>query len=75
MARFTYHGPAQTVSLAVGKAKDKDGVEKSKFKDINFVPGKQTPDLPEGNPLIASMIDSGKLKPVEEKSKAPTGGK
>lgn len=63
MARFTYHGPVQTIALAVGRSKDKDGNEVSKFKDIDFVPGKETPELPEDNTLIASMIDAGQLKP------------
>ena len=70
MARFTYHGPVQSIALAVGRTKDKDGNEVSKFKDIDFVPVKQTPDLPEDNPLIASMIDAGQLKPVSTEAPA-----
>ena len=34
MARFTYHGPVQSIPLAVGRTKDKDGQEVScDFKD------------------------------------------
>ena len=68
MARYTYHGPVQSISLAVGRAKDKDGQEVSKFKDIDLVPGKETPDLPEDNPLVAAMIERKLLQPVAVKS-------
>lgn len=68
MARFTYHGPVQSIPLAVGRTKDKDGQEVSKFKDIDLVPGKETPDLPEDNPLIAAMIERKLLQPVAAKS-------
>ena len=29
MARFTYHGPVQSIALAVGRTKDKEGNEVS----------------------------------------------
>ena len=61
MARYTYHGPVQSIALAVGRTKDNNGNEVSKFKDIDLKPGKETPDLPEDNPIIASMIDAGQL--------------
>lgn len=70
MARYTYHGPVQSISLAVARTKDKDGNEVSKFKDIDLKPGKETPDLPEDNPIIASMIDAGQLVAVSSESSA-----
>jgi len=68
MARYTYHGPVQSISLAVGRTKDKDGQEVSKFKDIDLVPGRQTPDLPDNNPLVAAMIERKFLRPMAIKS-------
>lgn len=70
MARFTYHGPVQSIALAVGRIKEKNGDEVSKFKDIDFIPGEETPDLPDDNPIIASMIDAGQLVPVTSGSAA-----
>lgn len=75
MARFTYHGPVQSIALAVGRTKDKEGNEVSKFKEIDFVPGAKTPELPEDNPIIASMIDAKQLVAVEPKPKSTNGGK
>jgi len=78
MARYTYTGPVQNISLAVGRKKDKDGVERSEFKDFRLSPNGKPVDLPEGNPIIASMLDSKLLIPVEAKetgSKAPATSK
>ena len=68
MARFTYHGPVQSIPLAVGSTKDKDGQQVSRFEDFDLVPGKQTPDLPDDNPIVAAMIDSGLLVPITDRA-------
>ncbi len=68
MARFTYHGPVQSIALAVGRTKDKDGNEVSKFKDVDLIPGQETPDLPEDNPLVAAMIARQLLRPRASKT-------
>ena len=68
MARFTYHGPVQSIPLAVGSTKDKDGQQVSRFEDFDLVPGKQTPDLPDDNPIVAAMIDSGLLVPITDQA-------
>ncbi len=67
MARFTYHGPVQSIALAVGRTKDKDGNEISKFKDFDFKPGHETPDLPEGNPICVAMIERKLLRLLPSK--------
>ena len=68
MARFTYHGPVQSIPLAVGSTKDKDGQQVSRFEDFDLVPGRQTPDLPDDNPIVAAMIDSGLLVPIADQA-------
>ena len=68
MARFTYHGPVQSIPLAVGSAKDKDGQQVSRFENFDLVPGKQTPDLPDDNPIVAAMIDSGLLVAITDQT-------
>lgn len=72
MARFTYHGPVQSISLAVGSIKNKDGQEVSDFKDVDLVPGKDVPDLPEDNPIVAAMIELELLRPATTKSTKST---
>jgi hypothetical protein len=56
MARFTYHGPVQSISLAVGRTKDKDGREVSKFEDFDLVPRSEPFDLPEDNQVVQAMV-------------------
>ncbi len=68
MARFTYHGPVQSIPLAVGSTKDNDGRQVSRFEDFDLVLGKETPDLPEDNPIVAAMIDSGLLVPIADRA-------
>lgn len=70
MARFIYHGPVQSIALAIGRAKDKNGNEVSRFKDVDLVPGKETPDLPETNPIVAAMIARQLLRPVAAPAKS-----
>ncbi len=60
MARYIYRGPVQSLSLRVG----------NKYKDIDLRPGKTTPDLPEDNPIILSLIARGLLLPVPQKAPA-----
>lgn len=78
MARFTYYGPVQTIPLATGRTRDQAGNQVSKFEDIDLKPGRETLDLPENNPIIASMIDRQLLVPVKSvkatKSDATTQG-
>lgn len=66
MARFFYHGPVQTIAVAVGTTKAEGGAEVSKFKDFDLVPGKETGELPEKNPIILSMIDAKLLTPISK---------
>jgi hypothetical protein len=81
MARYIYQGPVQTIALATGHGKDADGNPISKFIDIDFIPGKETPDLPEHNSVVISMRDAGLLadlkaepaKPSKTKTDATTG--
>lgn len=78
MARFTYTGPVQNISLAVGTKKDAKGVERSQFKNFALSPNGKPVELPEENPIVASMLDSKMLLPVEAKetgSKAPSAPK
>ena len=64
MVRYIYHGPVQSISLAVGHTKDDAGHDVTQFEDIDLRPGQQTPDLPADNPIIASLIDAGRLVAV-----------
>jgi hypothetical protein len=70
MARYIYHGPVQSIALAVRRIKDKDGNAVSRFTDIDLRPGKETPELPADNPIIASMIDAGQLVAVTSEGSA-----
>lgn len=76
MARFIYHGPVQSVALAVARPKDrngkeietdKDGNDIPRFKEIDLHPGKETPDLPDDNPVIKALIARNLLRPVDAK--------
>lgn len=71
MAQFIYQGPRQSISLATGRTKSKDGRLVSKFEDFGFVPGRETPDLPDDNPIIAAMIENSLLKPIPASEKTP----
>jgi len=65
-----YHGPVQSIPLAVKTAKDKDGTERSAFKDFDFLPGRPVDGLPEDNALVQSMIARKLLRPVPAKAAA-----
>ncbi len=69
MARYIYTGPVQSIALTTGRSKGKDG-QVSKFTDIDLVPGRETPDLPEDNPIIAAMIARKLLTPVPAAGKS-----
>lgn len=61
MAKYTYSGPVQHVTLRKGDA----------TQDVALIPGRETPDLDTAHPLVASLIASGRLKPVTTTTAKP----
>ena len=72
MKTYTYTGPTQSLSLATGKTKDKEDVERSTFTDFAFVEGHDV-DLPEGNTVVKNMIEAGLLRPSDKVPAAKPG--
>lgn len=64
MARYTYHGPVQSLALVTGRIKDNDGNDVPEYEALDLHPGRETPDLPQDNPIIGAMIARGLLRPV-----------
>ena len=81
MAQYTYHGPVQNITIATGQAKGDGDVLHSTFEDVSLNPDGKPIELPQDNPIVASMLDSKLLRPVETKAiakappKAPKGDK
>lgn len=75
MARYIYHGPAQDVSLAVGLGKSESGEKQSRFRDFHLATGKETPDLPDDNPIVLRLKARGLLTPLATAKSAPKPAK
>lgn len=71
MARYTYHGPVQHISIAVGQKKGPDGQMQSEFKDVSLIPGADPVELPADNPVVLGMIDAELLKAVDDTAAKP----
>lgn len=65
MARYTYHGPVQHISIAVGQKKGPEGELQSEFTDVALIPGADPVELPSDNDVVKGMIDSKLLVEVE----------
>lgn len=70
MARYTYHGPFQTLELRKGNGND----GKSEFEEVTLAPGSDPITLPEDNPSVVSMLDAGLLRLVPAKSRPASNG-
>lgn len=66
MARYTYHGPPQRLSLVTSTRKTK-GVEERVFKDFAFETNREI-DAPADNPVIVSMVAAGVLVEIPKPS-------
>lgn len=71
MARYTYQGPVQHISIAVGQTKGPDGQMQSEFRDVALIPGADPVDLPADNTVVKGMIDSKLLQEVDEIATKP----
>ncbi|WP_299773152.1 hypothetical protein [uncultured Tateyamaria sp.] len=66
MARYTYHGPVQHISIAVGQKKGPDGELQSEFKDVALIPGADPVELPADNDVVLGMIDAKLLQEASD---------
>ncbi len=66
MARYTYHGPVQHISIAVGQKKGPDGELQSEFKDVALIPGADPVELPADNDVVLGMIDTKLLQEASD---------
>ncbi len=70
MARYTYHGPVQHISIAVGQKKGPDGEMQSEFKDVALIPGAEPLELPADNDVVKGMVDRQQLLEVDDDAAA-----
>lgn len=66
MARYSYDGPVQHISIADGQTKGPDGQMQSSFRDVALIPGADPIDLPADNETVLAMVDAGQLVPADD---------
>ncbi|KIC38157.1 hypothetical protein RA27_20550 [Ruegeria sp. ANG-R] len=70
MARYSYHGPVQHISIAVGQIKGPEGEMQSEFKDVALIPDAEPVELPSDSPVVVGMLDAKLLQEVDDPAPA-----